>query len=79
MIRPDDRTPADRRADLEADIRAEAEALTDAEINDGLQKAIRILTADGHRDCTLAIMAACAQVADMKSQIERLYLVGNGA
>lgn len=72
MIRPDDRTAEDRKADRTDAIREEIEAMTDGQIHDGLMKAIRILTAEGHVDCTMALIAAAAQVAHLKDRIRRL-------
>lgn len=72
MIRPDDRTPEDRRADLEADIATEAKMMTDEQIQTGLTKAMKILTRGIHMDCMLAIVAATARMDDMRTRISEL-------
>lgn len=79
MIRPDDRTPEDRRADLEADIAAEAKAMTDEQMMAGLKKAMHILTADLHVDCVLAIVSAAARLDEMGTRIAELEAAADDA
>jgi hypothetical protein len=72
MIRADDRTPEQRRADREAEIQAEITAMTEQEVHDGMQMAIAILGHNGNLKALRAVIASCQKIVDLKERVREL-------
>lgn len=69
MIRADDRTPEERRADRRAEIDAELDAMTEEDVERLLKKTIGVLINLGRADCAKAVMKLTKMMEDARADL----------